>query len=75
MRLDDDPLSADVAAQALRQADATAGDESTGGLDDLAEHDTPALLDPRVGMPVDDSLDDPRIGGPDDDDLGAGSQG
>ena len=75
MRMDDDPLSAEDAADALRKADATAGDESTGGLDNLAEHDAPALLDPRVGMPVDDRLDDPRRGGLADDDLGTGSQG
>jgi hypothetical protein len=75
MRLDDEPLSADDAADALRQADATAADGSTGGLRDLAEGDTPDLLDPRVGMPVDDPLDDPRVGGLADDDLAAGSQG
>ena len=75
MRLDDDPLSADEAAHALRQADATAAEGSTGGLGGLAEDDTPDLLDPRVGMPVDDPLDDPRVGGLDDDDLGTGIQG
>ena len=75
MRLDDDPLSADEAAAALRQADATAADGSTDGLGGLAEDDTPDILDPRVGMPVDDPLDDPRVGGLADDDPAAGSQG
>jgi len=75
MRLEDEPVPADDAADALRQANAVAGDQAPRGLGHLAESDLPDALDPRVGMPVEDPLDDPRQGPLDEDDLGHGTQG
>jgi hypothetical protein len=56
----DDQIPEDEAAEAARAADVVAAEHGGGPLDHLAENDTPAVLDPRVGMPVDDPLQDPR---------------